>query len=174
MVYFIGCLHFGHNNMAKYRGFNDSDAHDEHLITTWNKTIRSKDKVFILGDLTMENSKHYYKIDELNGSKHVVLGNHDRAQDIPELLRHIDKVSGMVDYKGFCLTHCPIHPNEVVFYRGNVHAHIHHSNKLTEVMSSDRYKDEGAITIPTQNKYINVDAHLIGYQPLNFEAIKGI
>lgn len=171
MVYFIGCLHFGHENMAKYRGFYDSCEHDEHLIRCWNSVVQKRAKVFILGDITMENSKHYHRLEELNGYKHVVLGNHDRATDIPELLKYVDKVSGMVDYNGYALTHAPIHPAEVVFYRGNIHAHIHHDNKLPEVVVSDRYNDTGAIMVETKHKYINVDAHLIGYKPLKFEEI---
>lgn len=172
MTYLIGCLHLGHENMAKYRGFYDSQEHDEHLIRCWNSVVDKKDKVFILGDVTMETSKHYYLLNLLNGYKEVVLGNHDRATDIPELLKYVDKISGMVDYKGYALTHAPIHPAEVVFYKGNIHAHIHHNNKLPEVEVSDRYEDQGFLMVNTKHKYINVDAHLIGYKPLKFEEMQ--
>ena len=108
--YFIGCLHLGHNNIAKWRGFKDSEEHDEYLIKQWNSVIKKRDMVWILGDVGMETSKYYFKLDLLNGDKKVVLGNHDKWQDVPELLKYVKGVSGMVDYKGYALTHAPIHP----------------------------------------------------------------
>jgi calcineurin-like phosphoesterase family protein len=52
-TYFIGCLHFGHEFMAIKRGFEDSLAHDEHLISEWNKIVNKKDLTWILGDITI-------------------------------------------------------------------------------------------------------------------------
>lgn len=170
-VRFIGCLHLGHKAIAQYRDHQDEFAHDEYLIDSWNSTVNKKDLTYILGDITMENSTHYYQLDRLNGRKVVVLGNHDRHQDIKELLKYVDSVAGMVDYKGFALTHAPIHPNEVQFYRGNIHAHIHHINKLEEVTVSDSYLDKGATNKPTLEKYFNVDAHLINYKPKTIEEL---
>lgn len=164
-VRFIGCLHFGHKWMAKHRGFQDEFYHDEHIINEWNKVVNKKDLIYILGDVTMETEKHYYQLDRLKGRKIVVLGNHDRHQDIKELLKYVDSVAGMVKYKGYILTHAPIHPNEISFCRGNIHAHIHHDNKLEEVTVTDKYGDNGNIKILTKTRYHNVDAHLINYTP---------
>lgn len=164
-VRFIGCLHFGHKWMAQYRGFNDEFYHDEHLIESWNKVVNKKDLTYILGDVTMETSKYYYQLDRLNGRKIVVLGNHDLARDVRELLKHVENVSGMIDYKGYTLTHAPIHPSEIGFYRANIHAHIHHENKLANFMVSNGYKDENSKVISTYDKYINVDAKIIDYIP---------
>ena len=71
------------------------------------------------------------------------------------------------------MTHVPIHPNEVQFYRGNIHAHIHHLNKLEGVVVNDRYLDKGSEPKPTLEKYYNVDAHLIGYAPLSIDDLYG-
>lgn len=171
-VRMIGCLHLGHEAIAKYRGWNDSNEHDEFLIQEWNKVVHKRDTTYIIGDVTMEKAAHYYKLDRLNGRKIVVLGNHDRRQDIKFLLDYVDGVAGAVDYKGFILTHVPIHPNEVQFYRGNIHAHIHHVNKLEEVVVSNKYLDEGNEPAATVHKYFNVDAHLIGYQPLSIDELQ--
>lgn len=168
---FIGCLHFGHTAIAQHRGFQDEFHHDEHLIESWNSVVTNKkDITYILGDITMEKSFWYYQLDRLNGIKHVVLGNHDRRQDVPELLKYVNTVSGMIDHKGFALTHCPIHPNEVVFYRGNIHAHIHHENKLQELNVLKSYQDTNETT-NSLNKYFNVDAHLINYKPKTIEEL---
>jgi calcineurin-like phosphoesterase family protein len=171
IVRFIGCLHFGHKAIAGHRGWENVEEHDAHLIEQWNKVVAKRDTTYIVGDVTMEKSKDYYKLDQLNGRKIVVLGNHDRHQDIKLLLEYVDGIAGAVDYKGFILTHVPIHPNEVQFYRGNIHAHIHHENKLEEVIVSDSYLDEGNKPAPTLRKYFNVDAHLMGYQPKSIEEL---
>lgn len=156
--------------MAKHRGFQDEFYHDEHLIDMWNRTVHKKDLTFILGDVTMEKSDHYFQLDRLNGRKIVVLGNHDLPKHVPELLKHVESVAGMVDYKGCVLTHAPIHPNEVAFCRLNIHAHIH-ENKLWEVATSNRYADEGHKIVKTLHKYRCVDAHLIGYKPKTLEEL---
>lgn len=173
-VYFIGCLHLGHRNMALHRGFKDEVEHDEYLIEQWNKTVGKKDKVFILGDVTMEKTYSYYQLDRLNGIKHVVGGNHDLGQHTQELLKYVNKFSGCVDYKGYMLTHVPIHPNEVHFYTANLHAHIHHENKLEEVVVNNSYQDKDSKLEPTAHKYFNVDAKLLDFKPISFEELQTI
>lgn len=169
-TFYIGCLHLSHRSMAVYRGFKDEWEHDDYLIKQWNSVVTSaKDIVYILGDISMEKAEPYYKLDLLNGIKHVVLGNHDRRQDVKKLLGYVDSVGGAVDHKGFLLTHVPIHPNEVQFYRGNIHAHIHHENKLEEVTVSSSYKDVGRLPSKTLHKYFNVDAKLLDFKPVQLE-----
>lgn len=130
IVRFIADLHFGHQNMAKRRGFDSVEAHDEHIIQEWNKVVDKRDVTYILGDITMEKKAPYHLLKRLNGIKHVVLGNHDRRQDVPDLwMNHVESVAGMVQFKGFFLTHCPIHPKEITYrgIYGNIHGHIHDS-----------------------------------------------
>lgn len=172
---FIGCLHLGDEWMAKYRGFESSYEHDEWLIEHYNSVVNKRDIVYILGDITMEKKEHYHQLNRLNGRKIVVLGNHDLPKHIPELLKYVETVAGMIDYKGFCLTHAPIHPQEVMFYRGNIHAHIHHENKLPTLKFKSNYDDRpGIIETGTNNKYYCVDAHLIDYIPLTIDELINI
>lgn len=170
-VFFIGCLHLSHRWMANHRGFTDEFYHDEFLIDSWNSTVKSKKSlIWVLGDISMETAAPYPLLDRLLGTKRVVLGNHDRHQDVRELLKYVETVAGMVDYKGFVLTHCPIHPNEMRFCRGNVHAHTH-ENDLHEVVISERYNDPGSQQKPTLNKYLNVDAHRLNYKPMSLDQV---
>lgn len=164
-VRFIGCLHFGHRSIAKWRGFNDDVEHDEYLINSWNSVVHEKDLTYILGDITMENKEYFYQLSKLNGKKIVVLGNHDLWRDIPELLKYVDGVAGAIKYKGFMLTHVPIHVSEIGQYRGNIHAHIHH-NTLANFEVNKRYDevDDNPI-ISTEGKYFNVDAGTIKFIP---------
>lgn len=171
-VRFIGCLHFGHDWLAKYRDFYDAYHHDEFLIKSWNSVVKSKkDLTYILGDVTMKDPEHYYQLDRLRGRKIVVLGNHDLPKDVKYLLNYVESVGGMISYKDFCLTHAPIHPDEMGFYRGNIHDHIHHENKLTEHLASTSYLDKSSVIAPTLHKYYNVDAKLINFVPKTLDEL---
>ena|SRR3990167_379231 len=149
-VFVISDLHFGHRNMAIKRGFKDENEHDEFIVTSWNKVISKRDTVWILGDITMEKTSHYHLLDRLNGFKKVVLGNHDRPQHIPELLKYVNSVCGMVKYKGYILSHCPIHPCEVNRFKANIHGHVH-ENTLDD------------------NRYRNVSCEVVNYTPILLE-----
>ena len=120
----------------------------------------------------MEKSNDYYQLDRLNGRKIVVLGNHDLWQDVPKLLNYVDGVAGMIDYKKFALTHAPIHISEIGQYRGNIHAHIHHNNKLANFDVNLKYDDiENNPVINTKNRYFCVDAKLIDFKPKTLEEL---
>jgi calcineurin-like phosphoesterase family protein len=131
IVRFIADLHLGHTNMATRRGFSTVEEHDEHIVASWNSVVDKRDVTYILGDVTMEKKSSYALLDRLNGVKHVVLGNHDRRQDVPHLLQHVTSVAGMIQYKGIILTHCPIHPMELEYrFPRNIHGHIHDSQVM--------------------------------------------
>jgi calcineurin-like phosphoesterase family protein len=123
-------------------------------------------------DYTVAEKRGYFKLDLLNGDKKVVLGNHDMWQDVPELMKYVKGVSGMVDYKGYVLTHAPIHPSEIGQYRGNIHAHIHHNNKLMDMVVNRMYADkENNPIINTNGKYYNVDAYLLDFKPVTLKSL---
>lgn len=178
-VRLIGCLHLQHEGIAKHRGFETSKAHDEYLIKQWNSVVGKKDLTYILGDITMETSKHYHLLNELKGRKKVVLGNHDLIKDVPALLQYVEGVAGAIKYKGYMLTHIPIHPNEVLSYRGNIHAHIH-QNELAEVITLKNYQQSTIDTVqsaldtdyfPSKNKYFCVDAFKLDFIPQTIEQL---
>ena len=126
IVRFIADLHLGHQFIATHRGFESVEQHDEHIIEQWNSVVHKRDLTYILGDVTMEKADSYVLLDRLNGTKRVVLGNHDLPKHIPKLLQHVQSVSGMEKYKGIFLTHCPIHPMELEHrVSRNIHGHIH-------------------------------------------------
>jgi calcineurin-like phosphoesterase family protein len=126
--------------MALRRGFESVEAHDEHVIAQWNSVVDKRDVTYILGDVTMEKKAPYALLDRLNGIKHVVLGNHDRRQDVPHLLQHVESVMGMKEYKGIMLTHCPIHPMELDYrFPKNIHGHIHDNVVMLNGCPDSRY-----------------------------------
>lgn len=151
---YIADLHFAHNNMAIHRGFDSSESHDNYIIEKWNSVVRKKDITYILGDVTMETKKGYELLDKLNGIKHVVLGNHDRRQDVNELLNHVDTVCASYKEKDILFTHIPIHPRELKYRcKINIHGHLHeHVVKKMFGLFIDK-------------RYINVSCEQINYTP---------
>ena len=165
-VFFIADLHLSHTNMALHRGFATVEEHDEHIIEKWNSVISKRDIVYILGDITMEKSAPYHLLDRLNGTKHVVLGNHDRKQDVKKLLGYVESVAGMIQYKGIMLTHCPIHPMELDYrFKHNIHGHIH--DKV--VMKSENY---GLLErhVPDE-RYVCVSCERVDFSPKTLEEL---
>lgn len=165
-VLFIADLHLGHLSMAKKRGFETAEEHDEHIISQWNKKVHKRDTVYILGDVTMESSKPYPLLNRMNGLKRVVLGNHDMAKDISELMKYVHSVSGMVRYKGLWLTHCPVHERELEFrVPRNIHGHIH-ENKVMK-LEENGLKDEW---VP-DDRYHCVSCEHVDYTPVTLEEL---
>lgn len=163
VVRFIADLHLSHQNMATRRGFSTVEEHDEYIIEKWNSVVHKRDVTYILGDVTMEKSAPYELLNRLNGVKHVVLGNHDRRQDVKKLLEYVDSVAGMVQYKGIMLTHCPIHPMELDYrFNKNVHGHIHEKQVMVDHWATKYIPDE---------RYICVSCERVDYTPKTLEEL---
>lgn len=126
-VFFIGDLHFGHKNIVKYEGISRGNVesleeHDDWIISQWNSVVTKHDLVWVLGDVAF-NKEGLKKVSLLNGSKHLILGNHD-VFSVQSYLQYFNKIHGFMNYKGFWISHCPIHPDSL---RGlvNIHGHTH-------------------------------------------------
>jgi calcineurin-like phosphoesterase family protein len=139
--------------MAKRRGFSSAEEMNELIVKNWNNTVSKRDCVYLLGDITMEK-KQYEILSRLQGVINVVLGNHDERQHVREMLKYVNSVSGMIDYKDkVILTHCPIHPSQLEFrYSHNIHGHVH-ENSINDL------------------RYINVCAEMINYTPIEFSKL---
>ena len=166
-VRFISDYHFGHKFMADLRGFSSVEQMNEHIITEHNKVVHKKDITYILGDFTTHNSKYYHLLDKMNGRKIALLGNHDDMEDVPELLKYVEKVGAMFKYKGIFLSHCPIHPQELEYrVQYNIHGHIHENSVKETITKGTRYT-----TGKNDSRYINVCCEMIEYQPKTLEEL---
>lgn len=79
--YFISDLHLGHRRMAQQRGFSDTDAMDNFLISRWNSRIREEDRVFVVGDLSFRSphgEEIGFYLSRMRGKKILIRGNHDK------------------------------------------------------------------------------------------------
>ncbi len=128
LVYFISDLHLGHKNILKFsdglRGGTTVDEHDDWIVSQWNSVVKPRDTVWVLGDVCMEMEKMYL-FDSMNGKKILIIGNHDDF-NLGVYQKYFYKIHAMRRYKGFWVTHCPMHPVEL---RGkkNIHGHVHSS-----------------------------------------------
>lgn len=152
-LYVISDLHFGHNNIHRFRkvdGIESEEQHREMIIHNWNNTVNKNDSVYILGDAAF-NDVGRQSLARLRGNKVLVRGNHDKGA-CTDLLQYFSNIYGFLSLHGAWLSHAPIHPQEL---RGhvNIHGHVH-----------------GA-TIPDDN-YINVSVeNIIGMRPVRLDLL---
>ena len=160
-VFFISDLHFGHKNLIKNLRNMSVEESDKLIINNWNKTVTKKDIVYVLGDITMEDSSHIeHYLSQLKGVMRIIGGNHDVRHSCKKIVNLGIDMMGCMEYKGFICTHIPVHPRELQFYRGNIHGHVH---------KNGRHEDEEAYNI--KNKYFNVCCEFINYTPILFDDI---
>lgn len=154
-TFYISDLHISHTNIAERRGFGSIEEHDQYIYSQWNDAVSPEDTVYILGDLTIGKGDYHW-LSKLNGSKIVILGNHDKWKHTKLLLPYVKGLSGGFKFryedKTILFTHYPVHPFELQFVDINIHGHIH----------SNIIKDE---------RYINLSAEMIDYTPLTIEQI---
>ena len=134
-------LHFSHKNILKYnpktRKFKDVNHMNEYLIIEWNSKIQADDTIYHLGDFAFAgNNKKREILDQLNGTKIFVLGNHDGEGEILKEygeVHHYIKKHFTVDGKRVkvIMFHYPIASWDSV-HHGSVllHGHTHGSYQM--------------------------------------------
>lgn len=159
-VFFTSDLHLGHVNCAvRHRGFASVEEHNETIISNIIQTVGKRSKLFVLGDVGHNKCKKSLEIlSRIPCDMHLIMGNHDQCH-VSEYLKYFKKVSGIISYNGFWVTHCPIHPNE---FRGkpNIHGHVHGKR-----LRLDFYQ------IP-DHRYFNVNIDVNNYLPVPFEVMR--
>lgn len=138
LVYFASDLHLGHKNITRFReGFSSAEEHHEIILDNLLSTVSKRDTIFLLGDVAFDNS---YCLRLLLGLQHAtkivwVPGNHDvSVQTILTFAEQLEYPAGKLhlpaftSYKGWWLSHCPIHPDEIRNRKGNIHGHTHNYN----------------------------------------------
>lgn len=156
--YICGDLHLGHKNVHKYRTeFSSAEEHDELV---WNNILELDSKrtlLFLMGDVCM-TKKWLDKLSKLKSRTICIVGNHDTERGITmnDVVNAYDEVYSLMKYKGFWLSHAPIHPTEL---RGkkNIHGHTH----------PYLMRDPGSYT-PSED-YISVCLEYTNFKPIEFE-----
>ena len=157
-AFVISDLHFGHANIVNWRHcakWYHVEAHDEWIIECWNSVVTKRDVVWVLGDVVFPKDA-LPKLGRLNGTKYLVMGNHDR-HSIAEYQKYFKIKPGLTKHKGMWFSHAPVHPDEL---RGkiNVHGHVH----ATDIKLPNGQKDP---------RYYNVCVEALNGKPIALEAL---
>lgn len=166
-IWFISDTHFRHAAILGFkdyagltvRPFLTVDEMDEAMIDCWQSVVKPQDIVYHLGDVLFGENKaewleqHFAK---LNGTKHLVLGNHDNPKF---LAPYFKSISLWQQFDGIIASHAPLHSSTLAETHRfsdnilNVHGHIH-SNPSPE------------------GNYRCVSVEQIDYTPINIEELK--
>lgn len=172
MIYYISDTHFFHENIIRIckRPFIDLERMHSVIISNWNKKVKPEDEIYILGDLSYKCPDAGYQqlfnlIKNLNGKKHLIIGNHDRKwlksynnQCKEKLFESIDIYKDIYDDQNrrVIMFHYPIEDWDGQ-YRGSYHlyGHVHNS-------------DNGYKIIP--NRY-NVGVDVNNFEPKTLDEL---
>jgi calcineurin-like phosphoesterase family protein len=154
-TYLTSDLHLDHERIIKYcnRPFKNLEDMNKTLINNWNNIISKNDTIFFLGDLALLKYNPYeYYINQLNGNKVLIKGNHDRTKNTV-LIQNL-----LINYKQHTLflTHNPKNKHKHFW---TIHGHTHNNNP-------DKYP-----LINHKTKTINISTELTNYTPINLEEI---
>jgi calcineurin-like phosphoesterase family protein len=142
----------------------EPDKNDELIIKNWNKTVNKHDKVYILGDITLDKPNVIKEvIPKLNGVKEVILGNHDTPRCVKALIECGCKVAAYGEYKGWLLSHIPVDPTQLDKYKGNIHGHIHLTG---DIEGYGHY-----VPLSPDGNYINANCEFHNYTPVPIEEL---
>lgn len=81
-TFYISDTHFGHKNISKLAGrpFDEVTDMNEVIVARWNSVVGADDTVYHLGDVALGSIRESLEyIKRLNGSKVLIIGNHDRC-----------------------------------------------------------------------------------------------
>jgi calcineurin-like phosphoesterase family protein len=160
-TFFISDMHFGHERMLTYenRPFNSLAELDETLIKNWNNKIKKQYHVYVLGDVSLYHKEKTKEIiNQLNGYKILIMGNHDRHRstkcwkDIG--FQEVSKYPILFQDK-FLLSHEPRYEIGDTNLYYNIHGHLHSHGSL--------YRPE---------IFYNVCVERNNYRPVDFDVIK--
>lgn len=141
MTYFTSDQHFGHRNLAEVftvtdtsgavrpaRPFTTVDHMNQALLDRYRATVSPDDTVWWLGDVCFKPSQPLIAaIAALPGTRHLILGNHDReSSTLYHRLGFTKLRSSWRPWRGVLATHIPVHPSSLPRDGVNIHGHTHH------------------------------------------------
>jgi len=135
-VFLVSDTHFYHSNICKFtdkngkkiRPWDDVEEMNNDMIAFWNMEVAKDDLVYHLGDVAMGPVDNLSILDQLNGRKILIKGNHDEKYPITELMKYFEDIKSTVVLGSkvkMVLTHIPLHPSSLFRWGHNIHGHLH-------------------------------------------------
>ena len=131
-IHFTSDWHIGHANSIKFddRPFKDLDHMHRVLINNYNAQVPVDGLCYFLGDIGLSSSETVEKVlSKLNGTKVLVLGNHDKKFNAMYQLGFDVVLNGATIYisgERVTMTHCPLRG---VFRENTEHMNSAYSSK---------------------------------------------
>ncbi len=147
---FISDTHFFHDRIIEFskRPFNNIREMNEQLIENWNEKVGYHDIVYHIGDFALGNvpdDELGAICDSLNGTIHLVPGNHDTLRRIEIYNKHqfiIEPPLLHLKKQRMTLCHFPMR-SWFNSHHGEYHLHGHTHGALQEENALMRRKDVG-------------------------------
>lgn len=82
-IFVTADTHFDHGRLLELgvRDFESIKSMNSTIILNWNRTVKSTDTIYHLGDFGMVNrARCEALLNQLNGHKILIIGNHDKRQ----------------------------------------------------------------------------------------------
>lgn len=180
-IWLISDTHFQHANILKFKDgttgelirgrlFSSVDEMDECMMENWNKVVKPGDIVYHLGDVLMGDKDAFLpKWQKLNGTKRLIVGNHDDIKYIAKT-NMFSKIQmwRMFPEFGLLFSHVPLHESSLYRFPSkddhfvedapipkllNIHGHIHQNPSPS--------KDHRCVCVEQ-----------INYTPINIEELR--
>lgn len=164
-VWLIGDTHFDHTNIIRYcnRPFASTEEMNNCILRNWRKTIKPKDVVYFLGDMTFGRGsrKPRWWAAQLSGKIIWIKGSHDHGIRPSSIVEGIEKVAlnCYITCNGieFMLVHDPFDAILNAWRGWIIHAHNHDNRPHID----NRFG----------HKRISVSVEVINYKPISLATI---
>ncbi len=157
MKYFTSDTHFNDDRLrlnGRDLFFDNSKEANSTIIERWNSVVKPTDTVYHLGDVSLDEEGLEF-VNQLNGTKILLLGNHDEKIDLDIIEPYFDQIfkDGLLvdldDYQVY-LNHYPEYASSYYF---NLVGHIHSLWKV-------------------QRNMINVSGEAWNFKPISEDRVK--
>lgn len=188
MRYFVTAdTHYGHGNIIKYanRPFESAEEMNAQLIKKFNERVTPDDLTFFVGDFCFKSGTNCVKskfwLDQLNGQKIMIRGNHDNNNSTKTC---IDCIHITYAEKRINLCHKPEHSNPN--FEINIVGHVHQNwkirtfkehydillsicTKTEERKDFDKFLNENYNNRNSESVLINVGVDVQRYMPITID-----
>lgn len=145
--------HFFHDKILQFqkeagtRPFETLEEMHEKMIARWNATVKEYDTVYMLGDFSFGSwDKTKNILYQLNGVKHLILGNHDQWVK-PESKSFFASINNYFEYrhKSLHITMCHYPMAQwnrmqygAMHFHGHTHGNYHGKGRIMDVGIDNR------------------------------------
>lgn len=150
-------LHLGHGLLCSplagngKRPWDSWEEMNQCLVDNWNSVVKPQDKVYVLGDIAIQR-KHLPVMSQMNGTKRLIMGNHDIFK-MKDYLTYFKRIYAYKVWDNMIFSHIPIHRDSLKDrWKLNVHGHTH-------------------MNIIDDPRYLNVCVEQTNYFPVDIQSI---